>query len=263
MSDRLAQLEAQIEQFVEGTLTRLLAGRLQAREVAVRLARAMEDQAQPGPREIRLAPTHYHVRINPADEAALRKSSPDLIDSLTAELVVFARELGLALPGQPSIRIEPDPNIEPHEVVVVATASHLLSETRPVPIVTRSSANPSRAFLIINGDRHVPLNKAVITLGRKLDNTIILDDTQISRHHAQLRQRYGRWILYDLGSASGTYVNNHKIDECLLQPGDVISLSGVTLIYAEEELTGADGDTGGTLPVRAESEPPKPKEVSD
>jgi hypothetical protein len=259
MSDRLAKLEARIEQFVEGTLTRLLAGRLQAREVAVRLARAMEDNAQPGPRDTRLAPTHYQVRLNPSDEAAIRQSSPDLINRLTAELVVFARELNLALPSQPVIRLEADDSIEAHEVVVQATAGGLLSETRPVPIVSRASANPTKAFLIVNGDRHVPLNRAVVTLGRKLDNTIIVDDPRVSRHHAQLRQKYGRWILYDLGSASGTFVNNHKVEECLLQPGDVISLSGATLIYAEEELTEADGDTGGTLPTRAESEKPIPK----
>lgn len=260
MSDRLAKLEARIEQFVEGTLTRLLAGRLQAREVAVRLARAMEDNAQPGPRDSRLAPTHYHVRINPGDEAAIRQSSPDLINSLTAELVIFARELGLALPGQPVIRIEADPSIEPHDVVVVATTSHLLSETRPIPAMTQAAASPAKAFLIVNGNRHVPLNRAVVTLGRKLDNTLIIDDPRVSRHHAQLRQRYGRWILYDLGSASGTYVNNHKIEECLLQPGDVISLSGATLIYVEEELTEADGDTGGTLPLRAETAPKRMKD---
>ena len=260
MSDRLAKLEAQIERFVEGTLTRLLAGRLQAREVAVRLARAMEDQALPGPRDLRIAPTQYRVRINPEDAIAIRQTSPDLTDGLSAELVIFARELGLSLPGQPIIIVEADPAIEPNGIVVEASTPRPAAETRPMPIITAEAATPAKAFLILNGERHISLNRPVVTLGRKLDNTLILDDARVSRHHAQLRQRYGRWVLYDLGSASGTYVNKHRIEECLLQPGDVISLAGETLIYGEEE-PAANGDTGGTLPLpaRSDPEPPAPK----
>lgn len=259
MSDRLAKLEAQIEQFVEGTLSRLLAGRLQAREVAVRLARAMEDNAQPGPHDTRLAPTHYHVRINPEDAGAIRSKTPDLTDSLATELLVFARQLGLALPGQPVIVIEPDPDVAPHSVVVEASANRPLAQTRPMPALNHVTANASKAYLIVNGERHVPLDRAVVTLGRKRDNTIVLDDPRVSRHHAQLRQRYSHWVLYDLGSATGTLVNNHKVDECLLQPGDVILLAGVALIYGEEELSDIDGETGGTLPLRADADHPTPQ----
>ncbi len=257
MSDRLAKLEAQIERFVEGTLTRLLAGRLQPREVAVRLARAMEDCAQPGPKDARFAPTHYHVHLNPEDAAALRLAAPDLISSLSAELLVFARELGLSLAGQLVITLNADPAIEPHGVRVDASHVRPAGETRPIqPLDAEALTQPPKAFLIINGERHLPLNRAVITLGRKLDNTLILDDPHVSRHHAQLRQRYGRWVLYDLGSASGTYVNNQRIEECVLRPGDVISLAGVMLIYGEEE-SGVTEDTGGTrpLPRRRDSGP--------
>ncbi|MBM4422064.1 MAG: DUF2662 domain-containing protein [Chloroflexi bacterium] len=260
MSDRLSRLEAQIENFVEGTLTRLLAGRLQAREVAVRLARAMEDHAHLGPKDARLAPLYYHVRINPDDAAALRQSSPDLTDGLRAELVIFARELGLSLPGQPIITIDADPAIEPNGIAVEAASVTSSRETRPVPIARAETLPDSspKAYLIVNGERHVPLGRSVIMLGRKLDNTLILDDPRVSRHHAQLRQRYGRWVLYDLGSASGTYVNNHRVEECVLRPGDVIAIADNSLIYAEEEAAGP-GDTGGTLPLRADPAP-KPKD---
>lgn len=262
MSDRLARLEAKIEKFVEGTLTRLLAGRLQAREVAVRLVRAMEDFAKPGPRDTRLAPTRYLVRLNPEDAAAIRQSSPDILEGLAAELVTFARELGFSLSDHPVVAIEADASIELNGVSVEVSSGGPMSETRPLPNVnTATSANPAKAFLIVNGERHVPLNRPVITLGRKLDNTIILDDPHVSRHHAQLRQRYGRWVLYDLGSASGTYVNNDRVEECLLQPGDVVTLANVTLIYGEEELTESADDLGGTRPLPLRADPqPEPKE---
>jgi hypothetical protein len=252
MSNRLARLEAQIEQWIEGSLARLLAGRLQAREVAIRLARAMEDHALPGVSGERLAPTRYRIRLHPDDAAALQSEAPDLVNSLTDELLIFARELDLTFPASPTISIEPDAAVEPNGVFVVA-ASDPKSETQPMPAT--ANAEPAsvitalpKAYLIVEGDKHVPLNRAVITLGRRLDNTIILDDPRVSRHHAQLRQRYGRWLLYDLGSASGTYVNNHRIDECVLRAGDVIALAGVMLIYGEEE-TATPDDTGHTAPL--------------
>ena len=249
---RLAKLEAQIEQWIEGSLSRLLAGRLQAREVAVRLARAMEDHALPGASGERLAPTRYQIRLHPDDAAALQTDSPDLLKSLTSELLIFARELDLTFTAPPTIALEPDSTVEPNGVVVAA-ASDPKNETRPMPalpaVELASMLHSPKAYLIVEGDKHVPLTRAVITLGRRLDNTIILDDPRVSRHHAQLRQRYGRWVLYDLGSASGTFVNNHRIDECMLRAGDVISLAGVMIIYGEEEQTDAADDTGHTAPL--------------
>ena len=252
MSNRLARLEAQIEQWIEGSLARLLAERLQAREVAIRLARAMEDHALPGVSGERLAPTRYQIRLCPDDAVALQSESPDLIKSLTNELLIFARELDLTFPASPTISIEADETVEPNGISVVA-ASEPKSETQPMPALPNAElasalSAPPKAYLIIEGDKHVSLNRAVVTLGRRLDNTIILDDPRVSRHHAQLRQRYGRWVLYDLGSASGTFVNNHRIDECVLRAGDVISLAGVMLIYGEEEAEAPD-DTGYTTPL--------------
>ena len=266
MSSRLAKLEAKIEQWVEGSLSRLLAGRLQAREVAIRLARAMEDHALPGVGGERLAPARYHIHLHPDDAAALQSTSPDLIKNLISELLVLARELDLTLPAAPTITIEPDTSVGLNSVVVVAAADPKQT-TQPMPaaqVEASLALQAPRAFLIIEGDKHVPLNRPVVTVGRRLDNTIILDDPRVSRHHAQLRQRYGRWVLYDLGSASGTFVNDHRVDECVLRPGDVISLAGALLIYAEEDQADDLEDTGHTQPLsNGNVTPPPPRRGRD
>lgn len=262
MSNRLARLEAQIEGLVEGTLSRLLAGRLQAREVAVRLARAMEDHALPGPGGTRTAPHRYAVHLNPDDAAALQSTSPELAKSLIDELVIFARELDLTLAASPAVAIEADPAIELNGIRVEPALAEPKEPTQPMPSMTTPSMpqRAPKAYLILDGKRHLPLDRPVTTLGRKLDNTVILDDPRVSRHHAQLRQRYGRWVLYDLGSAAGTMVNNDRVEECVLRPGDVISLAGVTLIYGEEEQTGKE-DTGYTRPMPIRTDPlPKLKD---
>jgi pSer/pThr/pTyr-binding forkhead associated (FHA) protein len=91
------------------------------------------------------------------------------------------------------------------------------------------------AYLIVDGQRHVPLNKPVISLGRNIDNDVVLDAPTVSRQHAQIRWRYGRFILYDVSNRGRTQVNNQTVNEMVLQSGDVISLSDVKLIYGEGE----------------------------
>jgi pSer/pThr/pTyr-binding forkhead associated (FHA) protein len=117
------------------------------------------------------------------------------------------------------------------------------------------------AYLIIKGDRTVDLTASVITLGRALDNDVILEDRHVSRYHAELRQRYGKYILRDLGSSGGTAVNGFPIQEIVLRPGDLITLAGVDIIYAESEpLQRESGDepSDGTQPIPPAGGPAKP-----
>lgn len=58
--------------------------------------------------------------------------------------------------------------------------------------------------------------------------------TRVSRTHAQLRAVHGHYVLFDLNSTGGTYVNGQRISQHALKAGDVISLSGVPLIYGED-----------------------------
>ena len=96
---------------------------------------------------------------------------------------------------------------------------------------------PGRPVLILEGRRHVNLLEPVISIGRALDNDLILEDPRVSRHHAQLRQRYGRYVLYDLDSAGGTSINGYPVEECVLHCGDVVSFAGVSVIYGEDPPT--------------------------
>jgi pSer/pThr/pTyr-binding forkhead associated (FHA) protein len=59
-------------------------------------------------------------------------------------------------------------------------------------------------------------------------------DPRVSRAHAQIRAIRGQYVLFDLNSTGGTMVNGRRVHQCALKPGDVISLSGVPLIYGEE-----------------------------
>jgi pSer/pThr/pTyr-binding forkhead associated (FHA) protein len=93
---------------------------------------------------------------------------------------------------------------------------------------------PENAYLIIEGGAKIhPLNESLMNIGRRLENQIVVDDSRVSRNHAQLRAIKGSFVLFDLNSTGGTFVNGERIHQVELSPGDVISLAGVALIFGQ------------------------------
>ena len=97
------------------------------------------------------------------------------------------------------------------------------------------TAIPQNAVLILEGVIVHLLKEAIVNIGRKLENHVTIDDPRISRQHAQLRAINGHFVLFDLNSTGGTFVNGQRTVQCVLYPGDLISLAGVTLIYAQND----------------------------
>ena len=251
MPHRLSQLEARVEQLVEGAFKRLFASRLDAREVGLALARAMEDGATVTPEGRQAAPERYDVHLNPQDALALLDAEPELPERLGDELIALAREGGFTLPRRPDVTIVPDATLALHAIAVETRArlrgGETLASTPARGLAAQFDSAPA-AFLIVDGDRHVTLDEPVISIGRRVENQIVLDDPRISRTHAQIRPRFGRWMIFDLGSSSGTRVNGEPVAEWALKPGDVIDLGGAQLIYGEEA-TQPKFETGGTRPL--------------
>ena len=71
-----------------------------------------------------------------------------------------------------------------------------------------------RRLVVTEGDltgTSVELTDATITIGRAPDSTLVLTDDYASTHHARLMPRDGRWVLEDLGSTNGTFVDRAKV----------------------------------------------------
>ena len=87
------------------------------------------------------------------------------------------------------------------------------------------------AFLLING-RVFYLNKPEVIMGRSRHNDLIIPDLRISRMHAKLSRVNDRYLLVDLNSTGGTFVNEHPIVQKLLDSGDEVSLANsVHLVF--------------------------------
>ena len=57
----------------------------------------------------------------------------------------------------------------------------------------------------------VRLSDAPVTLGRAQDSTIVLDDDYVSSRHARIYPRHGQWLVEDMGSTNGTYLERQKV----------------------------------------------------
>jgi pSer/pThr/pTyr-binding forkhead associated (FHA) protein len=69
------------------------------------------------------------------------------------------------------------------------------------------------------------------TIGRHPDSAICLDDVTVSRRHAQVSLDNGRYVVRDLGSLNGTYVNQMRIDELALEQGDELQIGKYRMVF--------------------------------
>lgn len=91
-------------------------------------------------------------------------------------------------------------------------------------LVMHAGPTPGKTF---------PLEGEIITIGREAGNTIVINDAEVSRKHSQLTLQGGKYVLTDMGSTNGTFVNGQRITGAhVLVPGEVISLGEqITLLF--------------------------------
>src|SRR5215813_11593800 len=97
---RFSNLEQRIEQLIEGSFARLFAGRIHPHEVAVHLARAIEDNAHSTPDGALFCPNVFTVMFNPLDYAALVEAQPALSESLVEIVIDLASRADVHLLSQ-------------------------------------------------------------------------------------------------------------------------------------------------------------------
>jgi pSer/pThr/pTyr-binding forkhead associated (FHA) protein len=85
--------------------------------------------------------------------------------------------------------------------------------------------------------KDIPLDKPQVTIGRKMDNDVVIDNLAVSGHHARVVEENGTYFVEDTGSTNGTFLNETKIQKQRLQPGDQIRVGKHVLIYEDETAT--------------------------
>ena len=106
--------------------------------------------------------------------------------------------------------------------------------TSQYQLIMRTGPTPGAAYTL-EGDQ--------ITIGRDSSNGITINDAEISRRHARLTFQGGKYVLEDLGSTNGTFVNGQRLaGPRVLKPGEVVSF-GEQIVLVFEVMTFDPGAT--------------------
>jgi DNA-binding response OmpR family regulator len=96
-------------------------------------------------------------------------------------------------------------------------------------------------FLIDPTGREHPLTGAGVTIGRAIENDIVVTSKRVSRAHARVRREGRRVLLEDLGSTNGTYLNDERVmAPAALRDEDRITVGDVTLVFHDPDVTFRD-----------------------
>jgi hypothetical protein len=252
----LERLEAMASRVIEGWSARLFRARLQPVQIAKRVIRAMESH-----QTISLAktfvPNSFVVSLAPSDYAQFQQYRRSLERDLAEAVLGAARDRSFTLLAYPTVEIEEDEDVSPGDLRVACAlvdasgeevvpadepgrlagveAGHTMILDRDVLRSAKPRA-PQGAIVAREGSvkREVALTAEPITVGRDQKNDIVLDDRRVSRRHAEIRLRLGRYTLYDLQSTNGTFVNGRRIAEMVLSDDDRITIGGAELVVRLE-----------------------------
>ena len=120
-------------------------------------------------------------------------------------------------------------------------------------LVMRAGPNPGKAFA---------LSKSEIVIGRDVNADVVINTAEVSRRHARLHLDSGVYIIEDLGSTNGTFINGQRLNTPIpLRSGDMIMLGeAATLVYEAVELN--QFDPNATMVAPADEQVARPAPVA-
>jgi len=242
------RVEAFVSRFIEGWSARLFGAKLQPVQIAKRVIRAMESH-QTISLSKTFVPNSYVVSLGPTDYAQFEQYRRSLERDLAETLLGAARERSFTLLAYPSVEIERDDDIPPGDIrvscaLVDASGEEVEADPKALGAVgsghtmvldrealLRERPRAPKASLEQRDAAPVALGPDPVLIGRDEQNDVVLDDRRVSRKHAEIRLRLGRYTLFDLQSTNGTYVNGRRVTEKVLDDGDTISVGGLELLF--------------------------------
>ena len=242
---RLAErVEEAVGARIEGWSARFFRTRLQPVQLAKRLIRTMDAHRRIA-LERTFAPNSYLLTLSAADYASFEQYRRSLERDLAESVLSAARDRGYTLVAYPTVEIAQDPALRLGEVRVSSAlldatgaeladadlriaASHTVVLDRDA--VTVGALAPPGS-LELSGGSQLTLGATPSTIGRDHRCAVVLDDPRVSRRHAEVRLRLGRYTLTDLNSTNGTRVNGAPVTEVALAEGDRIRIGPATLVF--------------------------------
>jgi FhaA, N-terminal domain/FHA domain len=255
----LRSIESKIEGLFEGVFGRAFRTHVQPVELARKLAKEMDEHRSVSVSRV-YVPNEFTVYLSPGDRQQFVSYEGSLLGELQEYLAEHARRERYALLAAPTVLVTTDDDLavgefgiatrlaaadagapgkkeppppelpleQPQQTMVYRppTAEALVEaeETPPPP--------PEREVvtLTVDGSRHEVTSTRVV-LGRSRACDVRVNDLNVSRRHAELRQEGATYWIVDLDSMNGTVVNGQRVERERLRDGDTITLGSTDIVF--------------------------------
>jgi hypothetical protein len=255
----LRTIESKLESLFEGVFGRAFRTNVQPVELARKLVKEMDDHRTVSVSRV-YVPNEYTIYLAPSDREQFADFEESLCDELADYVTEHARREGFVLLTGAKVKLETDADLD---MGVFGIATRFVRGARPPQDAPHDSAAPQpaaqgatmvykampaeegapaeadsqvlreTATLTVNGTRHV-LSERRLVIGRSKDCDIKLEDPNVSRRHAEVRQEGATYWVVDLDSTNGVETKGKRVKRLKLEDGTRFTIGSTELTFSQE-----------------------------
>ena len=232
----LDRFEQSFERLMEGSVGRLFRSPVQPAEIGRKLERAMVSN-QVVSVDSTLVPNDYRVAMHPQDMVLFVDFVPALCRQMEAWLNDLAADRGFSTIDRVRVQIVGDETVPRRAIQVTAAIAdrpefgrdeqEAFQRTELYRVIRETSGMTPMRLKFTGGaqaGQEFVIRKSVTTVGRALDNDIVLESGDVSRHHARFEYVDDALRLVDLNSTNGTRINGKSVRaQSTVRAGDEIT----------------------------------------
>jgi hypothetical protein len=253
----LRAIEQKIEALFEGVFGRAFRTNVQPVELARKLAKEMDDHKTVSVSRV-YVPNEYTVYLSPQDRSQFEGYEGSLQSELEEYLSEHAKRESYALLTAPHVLLETDEDLAVGEFGIatrmvqprrrrepdapegqVEPGATMIYKPRTPPQATEAASpvdlGVEREVAVLSWDgRTMRVGKRRVVLGRSRECDIQVEDANVSRRHAELRQEGSAYWIVDLESTNGIEVNGRRITRAKLDSGDIVTVGSTDITFTTE-----------------------------
>jgi len=253
----LRTIEQKIEALFEGIFGRAFRTNVQPVELARKLAKEMDEHRTVSVSRV-YVPNEYTIYLSSADRAQFEGYETSLVSELEEYLSEHARSESYALLTPATVKLETDDDLAVGEFGIATrmvqprrgarAADGPESEVEPgatmiykprvleaTEAVAAEDLGVEREVAILSwAGRRLRIDKRRVLLGRSRECDVQIEDPNVSRRHAELRQEGSAFWIVDLDSTNGIEVGGRRVKRAKLEPGGSFTIGSTEITFATE-----------------------------
>ena len=214
----LKRIEQKLEKLVEGTFTRVFPSSVKPIELGKRIRRVLEDKKTIGVQGQIIIPNRYVISLSLKDLENIESIQESIQREISSSIRDHANDENYHFQGTLTVEIFSNSSLKTGSIEV----DGLFEENK--------GGFPPGSLIDENGERLI-ITEQKLSIGRDTKSTMQVVDVEVSRNHAEIRLLNTSFVLIDLQSTNGTFVNGQRVQEHTLQNFDQIKIGSTILLF--------------------------------